>query len=107
MLQAALGTVLYNAALLAGLRRTGAKDVDTKVGEMLELVQLQQFAQRKPARSSVIAESSTTTWRRPVLCRSRLSATARTTTSPAISEIESTRSAVPRPPMRPMASAAK
>ena len=35
-----------------GLRRTKAKDVKVRVEEMLELVQLQQFAQRKPAQLS-------------------------------------------------------
>jgi len=35
-----------------GLRRTKSPDVKTKVAEMLELVQLQQYAQRKPAQLS-------------------------------------------------------
>ena len=35
-----------------GLRRTGADDVDTKVGEMLELVELGQYAARRPAQLS-------------------------------------------------------
>jgi spermidine/putrescine transport system ATP-binding protein len=35
-----------------GLRRTKSKEVKTKVGEMLELVQLQEYAQRRPAQLS-------------------------------------------------------
>ncbi len=35
-----------------GLRRTKAKDIKTRVGEMLELVQLQQYADRRPAQLS-------------------------------------------------------
>ncbi len=35
-----------------GLRRTRSKDVKTKVGEMLELVQLQDYARRRPAQLS-------------------------------------------------------
>ena len=35
-----------------GLRRTKSKDVKTKVGEMLDLVQLQEYAQRRPAQLS-------------------------------------------------------
>ncbi|GAA1928195.1 ABC transporter ATP-binding protein [Nocardioides marmoribigeumensis] len=43
-------TVEDNVAF--GLRRTGASDVRTKVGEMLELVQLEQYAKRRPAQLS-------------------------------------------------------
>jgi spermidine/putrescine transport system ATP-binding protein len=43
-------TVFENVAF--GLRRTGSKDVKSKVAEMLELVQLQDFAQRRPAQLS-------------------------------------------------------
>jgi spermidine/putrescine transport system ATP-binding protein len=35
-----------------GLRRRGAKDVKQRVGEMLELVELQEYAARKPAQLS-------------------------------------------------------
>ncbi|CAA9393845.1 MAG: Putrescine transport ATP-binding protein PotG [uncultured Nocardioidaceae bacterium] len=35
-----------------GLRRTKSKEVKTKVGEMLDLVQLQDYAQRRPAQLS-------------------------------------------------------
>jgi spermidine/putrescine transport system ATP-binding protein len=43
-------TIAENVAF--GLKRTGAKDVKSKVGEMLELVQLEQYAQRRPAQLS-------------------------------------------------------
>src|SRR5690349_142934 len=43
-------TVADNIAF--GLKRTGASDVKTKVGEMLELVQLEQYAGRRPAQLS-------------------------------------------------------
>jgi spermidine/putrescine transport system ATP-binding protein len=43
-------TVQENVAF--GLKRTKDKDVDRKVGEMLELVQLQDFARRRPAQLS-------------------------------------------------------
>ncbi len=35
-----------------GLRRTGADEIDKKVGEMLELVELGQYAKRRPAQLS-------------------------------------------------------
>ena len=43
-------TIFENVAF--GLRRTKAKDVDSKVREMLELVQLEQYAGRRPAQLS-------------------------------------------------------
>ena len=43
-------TIAENVAF--GLRRTGADDIDSKVGEMLELVELGQFAKRRPAQLS-------------------------------------------------------
>jgi spermidine/putrescine transport system ATP-binding protein len=43
-------TISENVAF--GLRRTGAADVKTKVGEMLELVELTGYAARKPAQLS-------------------------------------------------------
>lgn len=43
-------TIAENVAF--GLRRTGAKDVDAKVGEMLELVELATYAKRRPAQLS-------------------------------------------------------
>ena len=43
-------TIAENVAF--GLRRTGAKDVDTQVKEMLDLVELPQYAARKPAQLS-------------------------------------------------------
>src|SRR5687768_8182899 len=43
-------TIFENVAF--GLRRTKSPDVKTKVGEMLELVQLQDYAQRRPAQLS-------------------------------------------------------
>jgi spermidine/putrescine transport system ATP-binding protein len=43
-------TIAENVAF--GLRRTGAKDVDQRVGEMLELVELQGFAKRRPTQLS-------------------------------------------------------
>jgi spermidine/putrescine transport system ATP-binding protein len=43
-------TIFENVAF--GLRRTKSKDVTRKVGEMLELVQLEQYAQRRPAQLS-------------------------------------------------------
>jgi spermidine/putrescine transport system ATP-binding protein len=43
-------TVADNVAF--GLKRTGASDVKSKVGEMLELVQLQDYARRRPAQLS-------------------------------------------------------
>jgi spermidine/putrescine transport system ATP-binding protein len=43
-------TIFENVAF--GLRRTRAKDVSTRVGEMLELVQLDQYAGRRPAQLS-------------------------------------------------------
>ncbi len=43
-------TIFENVAF--GLRRTKAKDVDAKVREMLELVQLEQYAGRRPAQLS-------------------------------------------------------
>jgi len=43
-------TVAENVAF--GLRRTGADEVDRKVGEMLELVELGQYAKRRPAQLS-------------------------------------------------------
>ena len=43
-------TIAENVAF--GLRRTGHKDVDKQVTEMLELVELPQYAKRKPAQLS-------------------------------------------------------
>jgi spermidine/putrescine transport system ATP-binding protein len=43
-------SVFENVAF--GLRRTKAKDIKPRVGELLELVQLQQFADRKPGQLS-------------------------------------------------------
>jgi spermidine/putrescine transport system ATP-binding protein len=43
-------TIFENVAF--GLRRTGAKDVQSRVNEMLELVELGQFATRRPAQLS-------------------------------------------------------
>jgi spermidine/putrescine transport system ATP-binding protein len=43
-------TIADNVAF--GLKRRGAKDVDRKVGEMLELVELQQYGKRRPAQLS-------------------------------------------------------
>ncbi|RYP84575.1 ABC transporter ATP-binding protein, partial [Nocardioides guangzhouensis] len=43
-------TIRDNVAF--GLKRTGAKDVKSKVDEMLELVELTQYAGRKPAQLS-------------------------------------------------------
>ncbi len=43
-------TIFENVAF--GLRRTKSPDVKTKVGEMLELVQLQDYAHRRPAQLS-------------------------------------------------------
>ena len=43
-------TIYENVAF--GLRRTGVKDVKQQVGEMLELVELQDYASRKPAQLS-------------------------------------------------------
>ena len=43
-------TIAENVAF--GLRRTGAKDIDSSVGEMLELVELQGYAKRRPAQLS-------------------------------------------------------
>ncbi len=43
-------TIADNVAF--GLKRTGAKDISRKVEEMLELVELQQYAKRRPAQLS-------------------------------------------------------
>ncbi len=43
-------TIFENVAF--GLRRQGKKEVKKQVGEMLELVELQQYAQRRPAQLS-------------------------------------------------------
>jgi spermidine/putrescine transport system ATP-binding protein len=43
-------TIFENVAF--GLRRSKAKDVSSRVGEMLELVQLEQYANRRPAQLS-------------------------------------------------------
>ena len=43
-------TIFENVAF--GLRRTKSKDVKSKVGEMLELVELQDFGQRRPGQLS-------------------------------------------------------
>jgi spermidine/putrescine transport system ATP-binding protein len=43
-------TIFENVAF--GLRRTKSKDIDAKVREMLELVQLEQYAGRRPAQLS-------------------------------------------------------
>jgi spermidine/putrescine transport system ATP-binding protein len=43
-------TIFENVAF--GLKRTGAKDIKKKVADMLELVQLDQYAQRRPTQLS-------------------------------------------------------